>query len=305
MQWPSGCSRIGTDMGNTRTILFPVDFSRCSTQAAAQVREMATRLQANVTLLNTIEVPKGWYTSPEVEAFAAMVDMAEVRRARQQQLDDFQSHFFAGLPVTTTLMQGDPAQVILEAAKTEDAGLIMMPTQGCGLLRRTMLGSVTAKVLHDASCPVWTAAHVEEAEHIAAGASPKILCALDLSEGSVHLLHQACTLASRLGAELEAVHVVPTSGVPSDPSCAGQLRPLLLSVANDRLKKLMADAGVQVPYHFEEGKIAAGIHSAVTRLRATMVAIGRGHAGSRLGGFRTKVFGIIGECPSPVVSFPN
>ena len=30
------------------------------------------------------------------------------------------------------------------------------------LPRRLLLGSVTAKILHDAECPVWTAAHVDE-----------------------------------------------------------------------------------------------------------------------------------------------
>ena len=32
----------------------------------------------------------------------------------------------------------------------------MMPTHGCGPLRRFLLGSVTAKVLHDVSTAVWT-----------------------------------------------------------------------------------------------------------------------------------------------------
>lgn len=291
-------------MLNIRNVLFPVDFSRCSVQAAAQVREMASRVGARVTLLNTIEIPKGWYTSVEVEAFAAMVNMDELRQTRQQKLDEFAAHHFAGLPAQTLLKQGDPADVILECVKSESADLIMMPTQGCGLIRRTMLGSVTAKVLHKAPCPVWTAAHVEQAPHIANGA-PKVLCALDLKESSMVLLRQACTLASKLGAELEAVHVVPLAGMPSDPSCSDQLRPFLLSVAHERMKKVMEEAGINVPCHYEEGSIAHGIRNAVTRLRGTIVVIGRGHVATAIGGLRTKVFGIIGECPAPVISFPN
>ena len=288
-------------MLNIRNILFPVDFSRCSVQAAAQVREMASRLAARVTLLNTIEIPSGWYNKTEVEAFAAMVNMDDIRRTRQQKLDEFMGAHFAGLPVQSVLGQGDPSEVILDCVKAEAVDLIMMPTQGCGLVRRTMLGSVTAKVLHHAPCAVWTAAHVEEAPHIADG-SPKILCALDLKEAGIPLLRQACTLATRLGAELEAVHVVPTAGMPSDPSCSEQLRPFLLSVADQRARKLMEDAGVNVPCHLEEGGIAAGIRHAVTHHRGTLVVIGRGHVAAALGGLRTKVFGIIGECPAPVIS---
>ena len=36
-----------------------------------------------------------------------------------------------------------------------------MPTHGLGKLRRFILGSVTAKVLHDLEAPVLTGAHVE------------------------------------------------------------------------------------------------------------------------------------------------
>ncbi len=41
-----------------------------------------------------------------------------------------------------------------------------MPTHGYGPFRRFILGSVTAKVLHDADCPVWTGVHLEEAPPI-------------------------------------------------------------------------------------------------------------------------------------------
>lgn len=291
-------------MLNIRNILFPVDFSRCAVEAAAQVREMALRLAARVTLLNTIEIPQGWYTTAEVEAFAAMVNIDELRETRKRKLDEFQSQHFSEIPSRTLLKQGDPADTILESIEPESVDLIMMPTQGCGLIRRTMLGSVTAKVLHHAPCPVWTAAHLDQAPHIAGG-TPKLLCALDLKESSVLLLRQACTLAAKLGADLEAVHVVSVSGIPSDPSCSGQLHPFLLSVANDRMKKVLEDSGVSVPYHLEEGGVAHGIHQAVMALRGTLVVIGRGHVTSKLGGLRTKVFGIIGECPAPVISLPD
>jgi hypothetical protein len=39
----------------------------------------------------------------------------------------------------------------------------MMSTHGYGAFYRFLLGSVTAKVLHEIQCPVWTGAHLEEA----------------------------------------------------------------------------------------------------------------------------------------------
>ena len=49
---------------------------------------------------------------------------------------------------------GDPAAVIIEYAENEKVNLIAMPTHGYGTFRRFLLGSVTAKVLHDANVPV-------------------------------------------------------------------------------------------------------------------------------------------------------
>src|SRR5207245_2957797 len=54
---------------------------------------------------------------------------------------------------------GDPAAEITHYAEKNQVDLIMMPTHGYGRFRNMLLGSVTAKVLHDAHCPIWTAAH--------------------------------------------------------------------------------------------------------------------------------------------------
>jgi nucleotide-binding universal stress UspA family protein len=58
------------------------------------------------------------------------------------------------VPVDHRLVQGDPAEVILNAARKCD--LIVMGTHGRGLLRRAILGSVAEKVVREASCPVAT-----------------------------------------------------------------------------------------------------------------------------------------------------
>jgi nucleotide-binding universal stress UspA family protein len=50
--------------------------------------------------------------------------------------------------------EGDPANVILDAARTSD--LIVMGTHGRRGLRRALVGSVAEKVLREARCPVLT-----------------------------------------------------------------------------------------------------------------------------------------------------
>ena len=52
--------------------------------------------------------------------------------------------------------QGEAGSVIHEFVRHQGTDLVMIPAQGHGPLRRLLLGSVTAKVLHDVSAAVWT-----------------------------------------------------------------------------------------------------------------------------------------------------
>jgi len=52
--------------------------------------------------------------------------------------------------------KGDYAEEILNAAKEFDADMIVIGSRGLGLLKSTVLGSVSQKVLHHASCSVVT-----------------------------------------------------------------------------------------------------------------------------------------------------
>jgi hypothetical protein len=64
---------------------------------------------------------------------------------------------------TRRIVRGIPTDTSSRRRRKSGTGadLIMMPTYGMGSFRRHLIGSVTAKVLHDVACPVWTAAHVE------------------------------------------------------------------------------------------------------------------------------------------------
>ena len=50
-------------------------------------------------------------------------------------------------------MPGEPAREIVDFAAANQVDLVMMPTHGYGPFRQLLLGSVAAKVLHDAHVP--------------------------------------------------------------------------------------------------------------------------------------------------------
>jgi len=52
----------------------------------------------------------------------------------------------SAIPATFLVWQGDPSELILEAADAEDADLVVMGSHGRGRLGRLVLGSTSARV---------------------------------------------------------------------------------------------------------------------------------------------------------------
>lgn len=85
--------------------------------------------------------------APAVTELEEMADSESV-------LDEAKNRLI-GLPDTTyTLLQGDPAQSILECAKEAGADLIVIGSRGLGTIREWLLGSVSHYVVQHAQIPV-------------------------------------------------------------------------------------------------------------------------------------------------------
>jgi nucleotide-binding universal stress UspA family protein len=196
-------------------ILLPVDFSGRSLGAARLTRALATRFGSAITMLHVIPPPH--YELSVLEDGASVLAEAHAAHARQAR-QDLHTHLAAeleGAPVERVLTEGDPARTIVETAHQRNVDLIVMPTHGYGPFRRFLLGSVTAKVLHDAGCPVLTGVHLEDIPAGGAVLSGRVLAAVDLGPGSVRVLEWAAWLAAGLSAGLSAIHVV--GGAPPTP----------------------------------------------------------------------------------------
>ncbi|XP_052679501.1 universal stress protein YxiE-like isoform X1 [Crassostrea angulata] len=55
--------------------------------------------------------------------------------------------------------RGDPGEAIVHVAEKESCDLIITGSRGMGMIRRTILGSVSDYVLHHAHCPVLICKH--------------------------------------------------------------------------------------------------------------------------------------------------
>jgi nucleotide-binding universal stress UspA family protein len=59
-----------------------------------------------------------------------------------------------GVDAETEVLEGDPAQSVIELARQREADLIVVGSRGRGMIAGALLGSVSAAIAHDADRPV-------------------------------------------------------------------------------------------------------------------------------------------------------
>ena len=263
-------------MPRIRHILFPYDFSAHGDRTVPYVRAMAERFDARITMLTVLPPGSGPAPTPLI--------LGELR----------------GLAVEPATDGGDPAFRIVEFAKTHDVDLIMMPTHGVGGFRTMLVGSVTAKVLHDADCPIWTAAH---AEVQTASAAPRtILCALDEREAATSLAAWTRDFAASWGAHLQLLHVLGPVTDWASLDSERRLQEQVREETRDRLEARLAAAGLRLPFRVAVGGIVSTVVEEARQQRADVIVVGRGSIAEPFGRLRTHAFGIIQRSGYPVVS---
>jgi nucleotide-binding universal stress UspA family protein len=284
-------------MATIRHILFPFDFSAQSCEILPYVRAIAQACQAKVTMFSV--VPPTWDLPPDGMRPLVGDGSSDARQALQAHLDRSVEDF-PGVTVERVADAGDPALRITAFAHTHGVDLIMMPTHGLGPFRTLLMGSVTSKVLHDAACAVWTAAHTE-AQH--SPVSPrKVLCAIDTTPETPALLKQVAEFCRQIGASLTVMHAV--GPVTDWPSLASEraLQDRYLETARERAAALQRAAGVDAPLVVAVGEVVDAVTDEARREAVDLLVIGRGSVSAPFGRLRTHAFGIIERSPCPVLS---
>jgi nucleotide-binding universal stress UspA family protein len=283
-----------TPMGMFRHILFPVDFSERSAQTVPYVRDMAQHMVAHVTLLNI--VTPLWYPAGPMEAGGVPIpSVREIEEDRREQLRHFADTYFgdSGTPldVATVSMIGDAGIEIVQYAKEHNVDLIMMPTHGYGPFRRFLLGSITAKVLHDAECAVWTTPHSEVHPEFPPDHQRVVLGAVNLEPESLAVIKATCRLAQTFGATPHLVHVI--SGDLSPENIKYQTKTAL-----EKFSDFQKAAGTAFEEKIQCGPLTEKLRLAATNCHADLLVIGRNHPGR----LRSKVYTIVRDTPCPVLS---
>ena len=208
------------------------------------------------------------------------------------------------LNVEVPPLDGSVERAILAYAAQEAVDLIVMGTHGRRALDRLLLGSVAAKVVRLAECPVFTVGF--EAASWEKGAARRILVPVDFSDHARLALAYARDLAAMYGAHLDLLHVIEETAL----TAAYGMEPVVAQIpdvegpARKALERLVQDVGgPEVPYtvHVTVGHPAYEIAEFAERQRIDLIVI----ATHGLTGIKRLLLGSVAEhvvhrAPCPV-----
>ncbi len=137
-----------------KTILAPVDFSDFSNNALDVATELASRLGAELILVNIVPA------IPDLPSSVSILKEGEydesLHGAAEKRLSDLAAGLSAeNIKVRTEIgTANDVGMEIVRIADREDADMIVIATHGMTGWRRIPFGSVAKKVVEEAECPV-------------------------------------------------------------------------------------------------------------------------------------------------------
>ena len=135
---------------SSRPILVATDTAATSAAAERAGIELASRLTKSLILLSVVDptrlrLPGG--------LFHTRVDQVRTQResALARVVEDARKH---GVSALCLIWEGDPGDVVIEAAEAEGADIIVVGSHARGPVGRLLLGSVSSYVVDHANRPV-------------------------------------------------------------------------------------------------------------------------------------------------------
>ena len=279
-----------------RRIIFPIDYSDACYSIVPFVRSTVERFAAELTLVHAY----GAEGLSFVDLPIANPDLpTKVHEFENLRLRDHSEELFPGFRTTTFAELGEAGTVVQSVIERQGCDLVMLATHGRGPIRRMMLGSVTMKVLHDASCAVWTAT-----PGAVASATPDyrtVVCAVDDNDEGKSVMVAGAAVAKEYGAQLAIVHVLDLPPMSMEIDYAA-IKNELVQGKQVRLREMVAGMNLDAPHSVIEGSVVHGLHDWLTEHHADLLVTGRGHAQEGLGRVWSNLYSIVREAPCPVLS---
>ncbi len=129
-----------------KKILVATDGSKYSQKALFKAKQIATDMGSEVTVVSVVTLYDNIYSHNQ--AIKSELGRAEMERSKnvlkeaEEIFSDFKGKF------TTIYKTGDVVDQIIKLAEEGDYDLLIMGSRGLGAFSRTLLGSVSDKVIH-------------------------------------------------------------------------------------------------------------------------------------------------------------
>jgi nucleotide-binding universal stress UspA family protein len=144
-------------MRTIRLIFYATDFSEASERALDEAVGLAQQFGAELRVVHVIE-PVHYVTGEEFAAadlYTKLEEAAE-RNATASMKTLLGKVEKLGVKTESLLLKGTSAEQIVTAAKERNADMIVIGTHGRTGLSRLFMGSVAARIVSTAECPVLT-----------------------------------------------------------------------------------------------------------------------------------------------------
>jgi nucleotide-binding universal stress UspA family protein len=220
-------------------ILFPTDGSEGAAVAFGHVLDVAAAHDATVYVLNVADTSRDSVTRLQGDVVDVLEEEGEevVREAAERAKE-------RGVDVVTEVLQGAPADTIVDYAASRDVDLVVVPTRGRQGLERLLLGSTTERVVRRATVPVLT---LDPDDGRFDHPYRNVLVATDGSDSATAAVTAGADVATANGATLHLVNVVDLASLGVDVRSDVQQKMLEESAEGvlDDAAETAAEAGVE------------------------------------------------------------
>ena len=135
-------------------ILVPIDGSKISQNAVKAAKEIGEKFKAKLIVLTVIPETTIFEQFPTNFPYALEVSKANTEHAEYVLSDIEKEVSDYPYEVETFYKSGNPASKIVKFAEEEGVDLIVMGNRGLGAFSRTLLGSVSSKVINQSKISV-------------------------------------------------------------------------------------------------------------------------------------------------------
>lgn len=289
-----------------KLILCPIDFSEFSARAYHHALSLAEHYRAKLVVQHVVELWRHPSLSfaPSGQLYLELCQL--LSENGKEQLQTFvKSHTHDQIQPELVVQMGTAPDFILSLAQSQKADVIVMGTHGRRGFDHLMLGSVTERVMRNASSPVLgvcgpsrdSEAAGEEWGHVRH--LSRILFCTDFSENSEEALTYALSVRAEYDAELTLLHVLEDAPSPAKTEKA-------IAAVTERLDKMIqpnASNTLKVRTAVRIGKAYRQIVDLAVEMQSDMVVMGvRGRGALDLAVFGSTTYRVMQLGPCPVLA---